>query len=203
MGYEINQYRGIRSHHDLPDHEIIGISMCIDHAFGGGITPEDAAHHMQGDQILVAKPSTDPPDDARILGFTSTSINIPHDEFSVEGLSRNPALYFAGAAIAQEAQGDGLYGMMNEYRFDYGFEHDLDLVYTRTQNPRVEEGITSSIERLIEARRIKSFKLARYVCRGAYGKMLTAQKPIARRISYDFLDYDEGDAVILTWQLDI
>ena len=196
----LNEYRNVQSYEHLPPEEIAGIVMCIDRAFGGGITEEDAEHHMSGGQILVAKRPIG--SEHETIGFSSTSINIPAAEFKVPGLSTNHALYFAGAAIAKHIQGNGLYERMNALRLDYGLSHDLDLVYTRTQNPRVEEGITSSIDTLVAAGQVRGYKVGHYICRGVYGKMLTKEKPVSKHLSYDFLDYEAGDGMIITWQLE-
>ena len=74
-------------------------------------------------------------------------------------------------------------------------------LYTRTQNPKVERGITSALERMQEQNRIRKFTLGRYVVRAVYDGMLTDERPQTKTISYDNLDYDRGDANIVSWQM--
>lgn len=199
--YEVSEHRDVSSHLQLPDGETEELERCIANAFGERITPEDARSHMMGKQVLVARFLSDefPPE---VVGFSATSIDVPSEQFQLDELSSEPGIYFAGAAITQKHQGTGLYGTLNESRLQLAFENDIDHIYTRTQNPRVEEGITSSLERLVEQHKIRAFKLGRVIMRGAYGKMLTAEKPTAREISYDDFNYEKGDAAVITWQLE-
>lgn len=200
MHYEIQQYRNITSHEDLPAHVVLGVETCVASAFGGGITTEDARHHMAGQQILVASASSAAEGLYVVKGFSSTSITAPAEIFGDPNLSDEAGCYFAGAAICSTAQGTGLYHNLNQQRTTFALDHGVNTIFTRTQNPRVEEGITASLERLAQEGVISSYGLTRVISKGAYGKMLTATKPAGRRVSYDDLDYGQGDANILTWR---
>ena len=52
-----------------------------------------------------------------------------------------------------------------------------------------------------EQNRIRKFTLGRYVVRAVYDGMLTDERPQTKTISYDNLDYDRGDANIVSWQM--
>jgi hypothetical protein len=197
MNYRIEEFRQVETHEDLPEHIVPGIEQCVSKAFGGGITPEDARAHMSGTQILVAQP----PEDNQVIGFTSIFVSNPAQMFEDERLPDRNALYFAGAAIDASVQGNGLYSVLNRRRLGLLDEHDLDIVYTRTQNPRVQEGITHSLDKLIAEGRCSAYDVGRLIVPGAYGKMLTAQKPSSRKVVYDDLDYEKGDAAIIVWSL--
>lgn len=198
MIYEIRAFNTISSHEDLPDHVVSGLETCIASAFGGCITQEDAREHMAGEQVLVVGAELN--DTYVVKGFSSTSITSPAEIFCNDALTSEEGAYFAGAAICNTAQGNGLYHELNQKRLEFALERKVGMVFTRTQNPRVEEGITSSFERLIEKGVISVYGLSRTICRGAYGKILTATRPIARRVVYNDLDYANGDANILTWR---
>jgi hypothetical protein len=199
MRYEIREFRDITSYQDLPEPLVSGLETCIFSAFGGGITQEDARAHMAGQQVLVA--SVELNGISIIKGFSSTTIISPAEIFGDSSLSLERGAYFAGAAICSTAQGNGLYHDLNRLRIAFAESKEAEMLFTRTQNPRVEEGITSSVERLVTEGSISTYGLTRIIRSGVYGKMLTATKPQGRKLRYDELDYDRGDAAILIWRL--
>jgi hypothetical protein len=198
MSYEVHEFHDVTSHVDLPDHVVSGLETCIASAFGGGITQDDAREHMAGQQVLVANANLD--GTYVVKGFSSTTITSPAEVFGDGTLSNEKGAYFAGAAICSTAQGNGLYHDLNQRRVGFALDHGVETIFTRTQNPRVEEGITASVVRLVEEGVISTYGLSRIVCRGVYGKMLTATRPSGRRVVYDNIDYANGDANILTWR---
>lgn len=196
MSYTIHEFNNIDSHAQLPEEFVPGIEECVKSAFGGNITQEDARGHMQGQQILVAENK-----DVGVIGFTSTTVISPANQFNDSTLPNERGLYFAGAAIAAPAQGTGLYLAMNRRRLEILATEPLDLVYTRTQNPRVLDGITHSIKELTKKSEFTSYQLGKIICRGVYGQMLTSTLPVSRTAVFKELDYFRGDAAILTWRL--
>ncbi|HEV2403211.1 MAG TPA: hypothetical protein VGS08_03340 [Candidatus Saccharimonadales bacterium] len=197
MSYNIQEFRDVTTYDQLGD-LVPGLEACITSAFGGTITEEDARYHMAGQQVLVA---TMNPSEKMVIGFASASVISPREEFGNPDLTDQEGLYFIGAAIHRAAQGNGLYHGLNSRRLDFGLSAGVDFVYTRTQNPRVQEGITHLLDKRVTAGQIRGYEVGRMVCRGAYGRMLTREKPVARDLCFEDIDYDNGDAAILTWQL--
>lgn len=199
-GLEIKEFRGVQSHNDLPDDVVLGLEDCISSAFDGGVTQEDAHGHMVGGQILVALANLD--GKYAVAGFSSTTIDSPANVFNDPELEDKQGAYFAGAAIKKDLQSAGLYHTINRHRLGFVLEHDVDMIFTRTQNPRVQEGISGSLERFQQDGLIVVQGLQTIVKRGVYGKMLTKDKPEARQLSYDDdFDHANGDAKILTWKI--
>ena len=123
----------------------------------------------------------------------------PAELFDNDSLKDKQGAYFAGAAICSTAQGTGLYHMLNQQRIDFAFFREADFIFTRTQNPRVQEGITTSMERLVDEGELVKYSMQRVIMQGAYPGMLTSTKPVGRKVKYDDLQYDRGDAAIIIW----
>jgi hypothetical protein len=155
---------------------------------------------MHGEQVLIGFDRTEQ-GKLEIVGFSATKVDVG-DIIEDDGIiTPRRRAYFAAAAIAKSHQGTGLYGHLNDRRMDFVEERQLDVVATRTQNPRVEQGITLSLEKMVQAQRIRAFTIARQVIQGAYGGMLTDVRPVASRVTYDNIDYERGDANLITWRL--
>ncbi|NCU37546.1 hypothetical protein EOL96_00560 [Candidatus Saccharibacteria bacterium] len=197
--YIFEEYRNIGGPDELPDTEVTGIQRCIRTGFSGGIRDDDAREHMLGDQIIVVRdPSfVSPEDGTSVVGFTSTLIASPYDLFKYEDTSRQPAGYFAGAALDARYQGKGLYGELFSRRFNFVAEHDVDSIFTRTQNPAVFKGMSRALENLIIAGDIRSYNFGQRICeRAYYGRLKTDM-----RTEFPYVDSDAGDALLLMWQL--
>lgn len=195
--YEFQEYRNIvHAVDNLPQEEIVGIAECIRSSFGGTITDEDALHHMEGGQILVAR---DTNQSGRVAGFTSTSLISPYNMFGYDDVDREVAGYFSGAAISAAHQAQGLYGEFFRRRYDCVREHGLDTIYTRTQNPSVLKGMSRGIEQLIQLGEVRAARFGRRVCERAYpeGRLM-----LGMRDEFPFIDTDAGDALLLTWKLE-
>ena len=81
---------------------------------GGGISPEDALSHMQGDQLLIGLDS-----DNNVAGFSALAVETA-DNKGIEHTSLvYPCAYFAAAAIAKAYQGLGLYSSLNDRRLTF------------------------------------------------------------------------------------
>lgn len=196
---KILEYKNVKQLSDLPEDLPSNISECVQEAFGGTIGDEDAKEHMLGDQVLVAKEDIDT---SRVVGFSSTSILAPSEKFSDPELAPHRGAYFGGAAIRATDQGRGIYHVLNRHRLHFVLNENVDFIFTQTQNPRVEEAIHTDLLRIgpelgLEVRHLERIKKI-----GAYGAMLTSKQPYARLLKYDELDYERGDAFILTWHFD-
>lgn len=166
-----------------------GVLACIDSAFEGGVTREDALHHISGDIVTVSHSN------GEVSGFSSTVFDTPRNTV---GLGIDVVgCYLQGATVSKEAQGNGVYKQMNQMRIVEALKRDVPFIYTRTQNPRVEAGIQSALD----AMQVK-YSLERVLVPGCYGQMLTKSKPEARGGSFDELDYEAGDAYVLFFILD-
>lgn len=197
---EFLELRNVSHYTELDEAIQQGIRGCIDSAFGGTITDEDALDHMRGDQLLVAR------DEHTVVAFSSTSFRSMREVAEHDGFGEEPALYFAAAAVSKTAQGTGLYKVMNARRLALLDEQGVETstVFTRTQNPRVQHGIGEAITNYLRSgvSVYEGFQFERVLFRGHYGRMLTKDRPEARQVSYDDeLDATNGDAYILKWEL--
>jgi len=109
--------------------------------------------------------------------------------------------YLAGATVSKEAQGRGIYKDMNEIRIRMGLDRNCELIFTRTQNPRVEAGVKASLEALKQEGLIGDYNLEKCILHGYYGKMLTKDKPKSSSVNYYELDQNAGDAYLLMFNI--
>lgn len=199
MNKTIDQYKNIKDHTELPEDVVHGIERCVTSAFGGTITREDALQHMAGDQLLVVTSDFD----GTIEGFSASKITSARDEFGDDELDPTTGLYLSAAAIAVDSREQGIYQLFNTTRINFGLEHGMRKIFTRTQNRKVELGVTKTIEEKIRDGEISDYQLSRIVKKGVYGRMLTAEKPTTGGPVFDGLDYEKGDAVLLTWDITV
>ena len=198
-GYIFEEYRNVSGPHDLLADDVTGIERCIRTGFSGGIRSDDAREHMSGDQIIVVRdPSfASPEDGTSVVGFTSTLVTSPYDLFSYDDSLREPAGYFAGAALDARYQGRGLYGELFSRRFRFVMEHNVEAIFTRTQNPAVLKGMSRAIDNLVIAGSIRSYSFGQRICeRAYYGRLKTDMQE-----AFPYIDTDAGDALLFTWHL--
>jgi hypothetical protein len=176
-----------------------GVLDCIDSAFEGGVTREDALHHISGDLVTVVVDSEE-----SVKGFSSTLFGSPKNILGTG--SEEIGCYLQGATVSKEAWGNGVYKQMNELRIREGIDAKLPLVFTRTQNPRVEKGILAVLEKFKKQNIIKDFQLNRIFVEGCYGTMLTKDEPILDSTdtgeAFKKLNFRAGDAYVLTFELE-
>lgn len=191
-------------HHDIPSYDVFEsahpgmgaeIEQCVLSAFSGRVSFEDTKEHVAGDILIVGTDA-----DGKVACFSSAIAKSPNDCLSRTDLTDEMGWYMAAAAIRQEAQSSGLYKAMNKRRVDFGLNKGMSLFYTRTQNPRVEEGITRELEDRVVMGQIGGFSLERRLAVGCYGKRLTKEIPVGRSVVYNTLDYDRGDAHVLLFK---
>jgi hypothetical protein len=196
--YDINSYDQFES---LCPGICPKIRDCVDSAFKGRVSFEDTKQHVAGDILIVG---TD--NNGDVACFSSAVAKSPNECFSRTDLTDETGWYMAAAAIRQENQSTGLYKAMTRMRVDFGLNRRMTLFYTRTQNPRVEEGITSEFEDRVAIGQISGFTFERRFVqgkgKGGYDGMLTAEIPVGRSVVYDTLDYDRGDAHILLFRIE-
>lgn len=197
--YSVSEYREIKTHRDLPPEIVKGIGACCLSAFGDHMDEDDIINHMSGDLIITIH---DADQDNQVVAFGAASLLSPFEKFGDERLSREVGCYFAAAAIAGDQQGRGLYHILNERRMQLVIQKDTPTVYTQTQNPRVQEGITNSIRRLEPTTGMSIGSIDRIVRPAIYGRMLTHAQPVAKILTYDDINYARGDAAIITWNLE-
>lgn len=190
------QFENVTSYDQLPPAIVVGIIACVRSAFEGGVTDDDTRHHMQGDLITVYLDTND-----TVVSFSSTMFGSPDSILNVKGISSEQGCYLSGATVAKESQGTGLYTAMNRERIAHALEKKLKVVFTRTQNPRVQAGIEAVLKEAVANGQITDYTLERSKVAGHYGAMLTKTKPEHSDISYDDLDYAAGDAYILVFTL--
>ena len=125
----------------------------------------------------------------------------PASKFPDCELSDVDQCYFAGAAVARNEQGNGIYHILNRRRLEFAKEQDKLDIFTQTQNPRVIEGISHTIAIVSSELGLSLSGVEKLVRRKAYGSMLTADKPFSRQVELNDIDYEAGDAYIMTWHL--
>lgn len=188
-------YRNIVIYTQLGDlvNEIV---QCIQNSFDMKMPVNEILPEIRGDYIWIWRNQ-----DNRVVGFCSIIFGTPNDLIDDCVASNKSGCYLSAATITKDAQGNGLYKQMTRTRLEIAIEAGLDLIFTQTQNPRIEEGIMSALNEQIEKGSIHQFTIERVLMKGAYGRMLTEEIPKARFIKYSDLDYQNGDAYILLFHL--
>ncbi len=189
-------FENVLDHTQIPPEIVQGIILCVRSAFEGGVTDEDTLHHIQGDVVSVHIT-----DNGEVAAFSSTVIGSPKDILKLPDAPSEQGCYLAGATVAKEHQSSGLYKNMNRERIELAVAKKLPLVFTRTQNPRVQAGVESVLEKMKTDGRIVDFSFQRIKIPGYYGSMLTKTKPTHHGIEYTDLDYTVGDAYALIYTL--
>lgn len=165
---------------------------------------EDALAHVSGDYLILAM------DGQKVVGFSTLVMGSPRKVFGDPQLPEGPAnsnAYFAAAAIAEDVQGQGLYEQMNRKRMELAMDDDLvQAIFTRTQNPLVEQSISTMLADLKKRGRIDGFSLERIHMPKVYSGMLTGEKPPRSKdpviqAAHDKLNLEEGDAYVLIYHL--
>lgn len=173
---------------------------CICSAFGVEFDERDALEHIKGDYVML------PMEGNNVLGFSSLQFDSPKNIFADAALPEISGCYFAAAAIAKEAQGKGIYRKMNNERITLALKRKDPLIFTRTQNPRVETSIKHALEQKKVSNEIAGYALTRVLIENCYGKMLTGELPpkspdedIQRE--HDKLNVQNGDAYLLMYAI--
>lgn len=162
-----------------------GIIRCVS-ASGMKTSDQDVLDHIKGDAVIVYV------DDKTkdVIAFSSTSFVSPREHFDSPETPSEVGCYFVGATVAKDRQSDGLYTKMSERRIGLALDRGLSLVFTQTQNRSVLNGIQSALESIKEKGLITGYETQRVLRPGLYGRMLTAEMPLA----FPDLDYSKGDA---------
>jgi hypothetical protein len=171
--------------------------------FGHAESVDETLRHLSGDDVaLVTDGRT-----GGVVGLTtlsmSTGAQLPHVQLERHGeVSRETAIaYLQGTVIHPDAQGRGLYRKLNRLRFEGILDRRARFVSTTTQNPKVERGIRSILDDLIEERRIVGWTLDTEVLPGCYGQLLAADQPDTAGTPFEHLDREAGDACSLLFDL--
>jgi len=191
------RFEDIKEHSQLDPIIVQAIVGCVRSAFEGGVTDEDALHHIQGDLVTVDIDEAT----GRALAFSSTDFGTPNEILNRNDVSDDRGCYLAGATVAKEAQGAGLYKRMNENRIQAALDRNVKLVFTRTQNPRVQAGIEATLKAFRNEGLILGYSMKKILVPGCYGGQLTKTRPVDDQISFDDLDYDKGDAYIILFEI--
>lgn len=188
-------YKSYNSVSEIPKNLLKGAVSCAQDAFGHSMGEAEVVEHLDGDILLIVERG-------HVVGFATTRNASPAAMFPKEFVGSESGLYLAGAVVRKEYQGRGLYKELNRIRIGQAMTSGTELIFTRTQNPRVETGMRSVLEEYEEQGYIKGFFLERKKQPGAYGRMLTEQKPVVPEGSpYEDLNYEQGDAFIITIRL--
>ncbi len=203
--YEITEYRDVEHYSQLPSQLVERVAECIQSGFGGTIEEQDLYEHVSGGQVLVAQvPGLDPY--REVAGFSATVLASPADAFNDSSHDARIGGYFAGSAIAADHQSHGLYHQLFDRRARYALEDpEIDFLYTRTQNPRVLDGLTHGVERLLAVRKIRGYRMAKaIIMRHAYPSGMLTREVQHSKEHHDFekIDPHQGDAYVFRWDLD-
>lgn len=190
-------FEHIQDYSQLDTVLVQAIVACVMSAFEGGVTNEDALNHIKGDLITIDIDSRT----EKALAFSSTNFDSPNNIFNRDDISDETGCYLAGATVAKEAQGLGLYKSMNELRISTAIEKGINLLFTRTQNPRVQAGIEAVLGVFQNSGIIRGYTVERILVPNCYGGQLTKNKPVDDQVSFGELNYEKGDAYILLFKL--
>lgn len=145
------------------------------------------------------------------MGFNGIEFKSPQEVFGglneVRGLGLSltgeQGVYFSGAAIDKNFQSAGLYKRMNEERIGEALKRGLKVIFTETQNPRVESGIIGTLTAMKHDGIITGYTMEeRGFLPGLYGRCLYMETPVDEKIQFDRLDYQAGDAYALIFHLE-
>ncbi|MCD8507230.1 hypothetical protein LRY65_00245 [Candidatus Woesebacteria bacterium] len=171
------------------------IAECVSSAFQGGVTEKDTREHISGDLIMVNRNAE------RVNAFSVIIFASPNEIFTSNSISNQKGAYFAAATVRKELQGLGLYKAMNNERILEAMNSHVPLIFTRTQNPRVQAGIEAVLSDYEASGYIASYSTKRMKVSGAYGQMLTKEKPFSDSVTFSDLDLEAGDAYILLFHI--
>jgi hypothetical protein len=196
---QFERYENVKSHFELGQ-LAFAIHDCVTSAFDrSDFDLNDTLKHLCGDLILVVKK------DDSVASFSNVIFKSPSEVFNDESLSQEKGCYFAAAAVRESEKSTGLYSKMNEKRISTVVSNKLPLIFTRTQNPLVEVGISRQLKKFQEQGFIKDFSVSRKIVRGVYGQMLTSSEPQSKdeKINSAFKELDKmnGDAFILFFSI--
>lgn len=114
-------------------------------------------------------------------------------------------IHLSGAALLEEAQGDGVYKKLVHARVMVGLTEGATLIETSTQNPKVEVGIREALAELFMQGKIDGCAMTRKHSPKHYGRMLTSTVPTSRcaevNKEYGKLDYGAGDCYQLAFEI--
>jgi hypothetical protein len=143
--------------------------------------------------------------DGRYIGFTSLYRGVGHYLLEGSPFQGRSLSYMATAMIEPEYQGRGLYGRLNQRRFEVALEQRPEIIFTRTQNPRVERGMRKALDEKMQAGLIDGWKLTRIKKDKAYGQMLTPERVVVSdpetQAAFDLLVAEAGDAYLLIFEI--
>lgn len=190
-------FENIANYAQLDPSIVQGIIRCVSSS-GMRTTEEDILNHIQGDVITIYRDDQS----GEVFAFSSTAFGTPNELLGSSEISDTYGCYLVGATVSKDKQGMGLYKKMNERRIGFAVDRQLPLVFTRTQNPRVQSAMQGVLDGMREEGRIAGYTLERILVPGHYGKMLTQEKPQDDKLSFDELDYERGDAYLLLFSLE-
>lgn len=156
-------------------------------------------------EVLAYEVFTAKSQSGRYIGFTSLYRGVGH--YLLEGtiFQGRSLSYMATAMIEPSYQGQGIYGKLNQRRFDVALGYQPELIFTRTQNPRVERGMRSALDKKIEEGSIAGWKLTRIKKEKAYGQLLTPELVTVEnretQHAFDQLNSYQGDAYLLIFEI--
>lgn len=166
----------------------------------GAVESEHRIHaHLSADFVALGVDRTT----RRVLGLTLLRLRSLDElddarQAALQHLAPDTTIgYLHGSAVRRDAQGTGLYRALNRRRIDEVIGRRITSVVTTTQNPKVESGLVSLFDHLLEAGVVTAWRLERSVLRGIYGQLLTAHQPPSRGTPFEVLDRDAGDAFAL------
>jgi hypothetical protein len=98
---------------------------------------------------------------------------------------RDGATYFAGAAVKNNCQGNGVYQKLLSSRLNNLVQRRERMLEFCTQNPKVEKGICMALEREIDLGNLVNYNLERKIEKRLYGRMLTEKRLFSGNLKID------------------
>lgn len=192
QNYTEHFFENVTSYQQLDPAIVQGIIRCVQES-GMRTTEKDILNHIQGDAVIVYQ------DDQtkEVFAFSSTSFISPNEHLGSTEISDEIGCCLVGATVSKDRQGEGVYKKMNERRIGMGIKRGLSLVFTRTQNRRVMNGIQAVLDMNKSKGLITGYEIKMVLRPGHYGRMLTEEVPL----QFPELDYEKGDAYTLLFHL--
>ena len=179
-----------RCNYDILSPQVIdGIVQVGMAAFGLGMLKQEILDHIF-------------PTDKLYLSFKGSTIS----GFATAKLKAE-SVDLVGAAVHPDLQRRGTYLEFGLRRILFAYNAGRHTLELRIQNPRIEAGMKSCLEVLMNQGIVRGYKVERELRSGLYGRMLTAQRPLSGKKEidqlYDALDYEKGDAFAFRFNMEV
>ena len=177
----------------------IKIEECINKAFGQEMPKDEVSKAIKGALVVIAQ------DGEQVVGFASLKYGKLDDgqRYLVRNrVKRGNLAYSLDAGVVdRNHQGIGIYENLNRYRMQHVIDDKSPVVFTTTQNPKVEKGVVKILNEYIKQGLLIAYETHHYKLLGFYGRRLTNYPIDTKDTPYNELNIAAGDAFIIAFFL--